>query len=218
MKILIAEDDVTSRRILQAVLKKHGHEVVTTENGREAWDALQKPDAPKLAILDWMMPEMDGPDVIRRVRGLQTDRPPYIIMLTTRSEKASIIAGLKAGANDYLAKPFDPDELRARVEVGKRMIELQSVLSGKVEELQKTLNEVKTLRGLIPICSYCKKIRDDQGYWKQVELYVREHTEAQFTHGICPECFKKLEAELLRKPASGNGLSQQKQCRSAIPD
>jgi two-component system, cell cycle response regulator len=128
MRILIAEDDFTSRTILSGVLKKKGHEVIPTVNGSEAWDALQQPDAPRLAILDWMMPEMDGLEVLRRVRALQTDQPPYIIMLTAKGEKADIIAGLDAGANDYLCKPFDPGELRARVEVGRRMVEMQDAL------------------------------------------------------------------------------------------
>lgn len=196
MKILIAEDDLTSRNILLAALKQHGHEALATENGREAWEALQRPDAPKLAILDWVMPEMDGPEVVRRVRGLPTDRPPYIIILTIKGKKADIITGLEAGANDYLTKPFDPDELRARIEVGKRMVELQAVLADKVQELQKALNEVRTLSGLIPICAHCKKIRDDKGFWQQVEVYVRDHTEAEFSHGICPECTEKLMADL----------------------
>ena len=108
MRILIAEDDFTSRTVLTGVLKKHGHEVVATVNGAEAWQAMQQPDAPPLAILDWMMPEMDGIDVCRRVRALETDRPPYIIMLTTKGEKADIVAGLEAGADDYLPKPYDP--------------------------------------------------------------------------------------------------------------
>ena len=128
MRILIAEDDSTSRTILAGVLKKNGHEVVATVNGAEAWQAMQEPDAPGLAILDWMMPEMNGPDVVRLIRTVPTDRPPYIIMLTSKSEKADIIAGLDAGADDYLAKPFDPGELRARIEVGRRILELQATL------------------------------------------------------------------------------------------
>jgi diguanylate cyclase (GGDEF)-like protein len=128
MRILIAEDDLTSRIMLASMLKKEGHEVTATVNGAEAWQALQQPDAPALVILDWMMPEMDGPDVVRRVRTLQTDQPPYIIMLTSRGSKADIIAGLEAGANDYLAKPPDPGELRARVDVGRRMVEMQAAL------------------------------------------------------------------------------------------
>ena len=128
MRILIAEDDSTSRTILAGVLKKEGHRVEATVNGAEAWQALQQPGAPGLVILDWMMPEMDGPEVVRRVRALETDRPPYILMLTSRGDKADIIAGLEAGANDYLAKPFDPGELRARVGVGRRMVEMRAAL------------------------------------------------------------------------------------------
>ncbi|MBI9082749.1 MAG: diguanylate cyclase [Desulfobacterales bacterium] len=135
MRILIAEDDFTSRGMLAAVLKKAGHEPVETVNGLEAWGALQKPDAPRLVILDWMMPEMDGLEVLRRVRALPGDRPPYILMLTTKTDKAEIIAGLDAGANDYLAKPFDVGELRARVEVGRRMVEMQDALAESREVL-----------------------------------------------------------------------------------
>ena len=195
MRILIAEDDFTSRAMLTAVLKKSGHEVVETVNGGEAWDKLQAPDAPLLVILDWMMPVMNGPEVVRRVRALQTDRPPYVIMLTTRGEKADIVAGLDAGANDYLAKPFDPGELRARVEVGCRMIEMQDALAGKIVELGRALGQIKTLRGIVPICASCKKIRNDAGYWQQVDVYVHNHTEADFSHGICPECMEMLYPE-----------------------
>ena len=196
MRILIAEDDFTSRIMLTGVLKKSGYEVVETINGAAAWETLQQPGAPALAILDWMMPEMDGLEVARRVRALQTDRPPYIIMLTTKGDKSDIIAGLDAGANDYLAKPFDPGELRARVEVGRRMVEIQNALAVKVEELRQAFEQIKTLRGIVPICMHCKKIRDDQGFWSQVETYVRKHTEAQFSHSICPACVKEFYPEL----------------------
>ncbi len=128
MQILIAEDDFTSRAILTAVLKKQGYEVVATVNGADAWAAMQQADAPKLAILDWMMPEMDGIEVCQRIRALETNQPPYIIMLTSKDEKANIITGLEAGADDYLVKPYDPGELGARVRVGLRMIEMQAAL------------------------------------------------------------------------------------------
>ncbi len=128
MRVLIAEDDLTSRTILAAVLGKAGHEVTEVTDGSAAWEKLQEADAPRLAILDWMMPGMDGLEVIRRVRALETDRPPYLIMLTSKSGKTDIIAGLEAGADDYLAKPFDVGELRARVEVGCRLIAMQEEL------------------------------------------------------------------------------------------
>jgi phosphoserine phosphatase RsbU/P len=189
--ILIAEDDVTSRTLLRAVLRKGGHEVVAACDGEEAWDVLQRPDTPRLAILDWMMPGLDGVGVVRRVRAVDTDRPPYIIMLTTRNEKNDIIEGLRAGADDYLIKPWDAEELHARIEVGCRMISLQDRLADKVRELQEALDQVKTLEGILPICSFCKKIRDDGNYWQQVEEYVGSHSGAKFSHSICPQCMSK---------------------------
>jgi len=128
VRILIADDDVTSRLVLAGVLKKHGHEVVVTVDGAEAWDALGRPDAPRLAILDWVMPGLSGVDVCRRARTIESDQPPYIILLTSRGQKTDIVTGLEAGADDYLAKPFDPGELLARVDVGRRLIELQARL------------------------------------------------------------------------------------------
>jgi len=195
MRILIAEDDFTSRTVLAGVLTKNGYDVVITVDGVEAWNALRQSDAPKMAILDWMMPNMDGLEVVRRVRTQQTERLPYLIMLTTKGEKTDIIAGLEAGANDYLTKPFDAGELRARVEVGRQLVAMQEVLADKIEELRKALEQIKTLRGIVPICANCKKIRDDQGYWNQVEEYVRDHSEAEFSHSICPDCMKNLYPE-----------------------
>ncbi len=190
MRILIAEDDQTSRIMLAAVLKKYGHEAVVAVDGLEAWEALQKPDAPRLAILDWMMPKMDGLDVVRRVRE-QINRPqPYLIMLTTKGEKEDIVIGLDAGADDYLTKPFHPAELRARVQAGQRLVETQDELAAEITNLQHALDHIKTLQGILPICMHCKKIRNDTGYWEQVEAYVSHYTEALFSHSICPECLK----------------------------
>lgn len=128
MKILIADDDYTSRAVLGQLLRKLGHEVVETLDGEEAWEALQRPDAPRLAILDWIMPGLEGPEIVRRVRALPGQRVPYLIILTSRSGKEAIVEGLEAGADDYVSKPFDPGELRARVEVGRRMLQLQDSL------------------------------------------------------------------------------------------
>ena len=196
MKILIAEDDPSSRSMLSAMLRKAGYDVVETQDGEEVWEQLQMPDAPKLVILDWLMPKMDGLEVLRRIRGVQTDRPPYILMLTVKTAKTEIIEGLRAGANDYVTKPFDMGELSARIEVGRLMIETQDALAAKIEELHRALNEIRILRGIVPICAGCKKIRDDQGYWKQVEVYLQEHTEAEFSHGLCPDCKKRLYTDL----------------------
>ncbi len=204
MKILIAEDDFTSRSLLKLLLTKRGHDVVETANGAEAWQVMQQPDAPPLAILDWMMPEIDGLDVCRRIRTLETDMPPYIIMLTSKGEKADIVAGLEAGANDYLPKPYDHGELHARVDVGHRLIEVQSILVEKIKELRDALDHIKTLQDILPICSFCKKIRDDEGYWSQVEVYISKHTDAQFSHGVCPECLKKHYPKFAKNTEGGS--------------
>ena len=191
MKVLIAEDDVTSRMILEHMLAGWGYEVVVTENGDEAWRELQAEDAPKFAILDWMMPGMDGVQVCRKVRKLDISNPVYIIFLTTRGNKKDIVAGLEAGANDYIGKPYDPDELRVRVKVGERVVALQSALTEQVNSLKEALGHVQTLQGILPICMHCHKIRNDQESWERLEKYISEHSDAQFSHSLCPECVEK---------------------------
>ena len=200
MRILIADDDPTSLAALTAILERNGDEVVAARSGAEALEVMQQPCAPGLAILDWIMPGIDGVEVIHRVRAIETDQPPHIIILTARDDKANIVEGLSSGADDYLCKPCDPGELRARVDVGRRMVELRARLAEHVHELQQALGEVQTLRGIIPICAHCKSVRDDAGYWSQVEMYVSEHSEAKFTHGICPVCMEKLYGSQGRAP------------------
>ena len=183
---------MVSRRVLETTLLRWGHEVLVTRDGVQAWDELQKEGAPRLAILDWMMPGLDGPEVCRRLRKMNSQKPAYLILLTAKGRKEDIVTGLGAGANDYLTKPFDREELRARVEVGAQVVELQASLAERVRELEEALALVKQLRGILPICSYCKKIRDDQNYWQRVESYISEHSEARFSHGICPDCYERV--------------------------
>jgi two-component system cell cycle response regulator len=128
MKILLAEDDFTSRSMLAAVLKKWGYDPVVSADGNAAWEALQKPDAPRLALLDWDMPGLEGLEICRRLRKKETTDPSYVILLTGRDAKSDIVQGLEAGANDYIAKPYDNAELQARIRVGQRMLELQASL------------------------------------------------------------------------------------------
>ncbi|MEO7934307.1 MAG: response regulator transcription factor [Chthoniobacterales bacterium] len=192
MNILIAEDDAISRLLLTDTLTRWGHQVEAVENGEQAWEVFQRKDAPPLAILDWMMPGLDGLEVCRRARSLPRSVAFHIILLTAREQKADIVGGLEVGANDYMVKPFDPAELRARVGVGERMIVLQEELAARVIELEAALEKVKKLQGMLPICSYCKKIRNDEDYWQEVETYLGDHSEAEFSHGICPHCFEKL--------------------------
>ena len=190
MRILIAEDDRVSRRLLEAILKQWGYEVVVACDGLEALAAIQGPDAPALAILDWMMPGMDGVEVTRAVRETSATIPTYIILLTAKTEKPDIVAALAAGADDYLTKPFDREELGARVWAGLRIVTLQKNLVDRVHELEDALANVKQLQGMLPICSYCKKIRDDQNYWQKVENYISDHSEAIFSHSVCPGCYE----------------------------
>jgi phosphoserine phosphatase RsbU/P len=202
VKVLIAEDDIISRRLLGAALAKWGYEVVVTGDGLQALAAIQGMDAPPLAILDWMMPGLDGIEVCRRARNMHSPTPPYLILLTAKGRREDVITGLQAGASDYVTKPFDREELRARVQVGMRIVELQHSLADRVHALEEAIARVKQLQGLLPICSYCKKIRDDQNYWQQVESYISQHSEAQFSHSICPDCYEHLvkpELDQLRR-------------------
>jgi phosphoserine phosphatase RsbU/P len=192
VKILIAEDDPVSRRILTKILSKWGHEVVVTENGLQAWQCLGNQAAPQLAILDWMMPDIDGLEVCRRLRQSPRDVYPYIILLTANRGVPQLVKGMEAGADDYLTKPYDPEELRVRIQVGIRVIELQARLSERVRELETALEQVKQLQGILPICSYCRKIRDDGDYWQNVESYIATHSAAQFSHSICPACYETV--------------------------
>ena len=199
MKILIAEDDEVSRRLLAKSLTKWGHEVVITENGKEAWSILQREDAPRLVILDWMMPEMDGTEVCRRIRQRESATSTYVVLLTAKSRKADIVEGLAAGANDYITKPFDREELLARVQVGVTVIGLQQSLAERVTDLEEALAQVRALQGILPICSYCKQVRDDKNYWQSVEGYITAHSEAKFSHSICPPCYESVVKPLLQE-------------------
>lgn len=196
MRILIAEDDITSRALLKHMLAEWGYEVIVTKDGNEAWKALQAEEAPRLAILDWVMPRLDGVEVCRKVRQLDVPNPTYIILLTSRSSKKDIVAGLEAGADDYIGKPYETDELRVRVKVGERMTVLQSAIAEKVNSLQEALAHVKTLQGILPICMHCHKIRNDQQSWERLDKYIAEHSDAQFSHGLCPQCMGKHYPDL----------------------
>lgn len=199
MDILIAEDDPISRRTLEVTLQKWGHRVQVTNDGQAAYEALSRAPAPRLAILDWMMPNMDGLTICRRLRENPDKRTLYVILLTARGEKRDIVAGLESGADDYITKPFDRDELHARVNVGLRMTALQQSLAERVAELEDALKRVKQLQGLLPICCYCKCIRNDGNYWQRVEEYIGEHSDARFSHGICPKCFETVVKTQLRE-------------------
>jgi sigma-B regulation protein RsbU (phosphoserine phosphatase) len=178
VRILIADDERMTTMMLSRTLEDWGFEVTVADDGASAWACITGDDPPALAIVDWMMPGLEGIELCRRIRETPPPAPIYLILLTSRTSRSDLVAGLEAGADDYLTKPFDPVELRARIHVGQRTLGLMA--------------SIKRLSGLLPICSYCKRIRSDQNYWEQVESYVTEHSDARFSHGICPDCFDKV--------------------------
>ena len=198
MKVLIAEDEPVSRRLLEGALARWGYQVMVAADGEQAWKILQEPESPMLIVLDWLMPGLDGVDVCRRAREDVRLNSAYILLLTSRTSKEDVVQGLEAGADDYVTKPFDAAELRARIQVGARLVSLQHALAERVRDLESALSHVKQLHGLLPICCYCKKIRDDRNYWHQVESYVANHADVRFSHGICPECSARLKEQLER--------------------
>ena len=192
MRVLIVDDEPIVRRLHEASLTGWGYQVVSASGGEQAWEIFQSDDPPELAILDWTMPGMDGLELCTRIRALAREPKPYLIFVTAKARTQDIVTGLGAGADDYIVKPFEREELHARVQVGFRMLALQATLADRVRELEEALTRVKQLQGLLPICSYCKKIRDDRDYWHQVETYVGERSGARFSHGICPECYETI--------------------------
>jgi phosphoserine phosphatase RsbU/P len=190
-EILIAEDSAVTRHLLESHLTKWGYQVRSTKNGADAWAQLQQEDAPRLVILDWMMPKMTGVEVIRRIRGRRNCSYTYIILLTGNTTTEDLAVGFAVGADDYIFKPFDEVVLRARIEAGERILKLEQTLADKIAELETALTQVKLLKELLPICMFCKKIRDDNDYWQQIEVYLHQQTGADFSHGICPDCFPR---------------------------
>jgi phosphoserine phosphatase RsbU/P len=149
LPIVIAEDDLVSRTLISNLMAKWGFQVVVTQDGHEAMKALRAEQGPALAILDWMMPGMDGLQVCRRIR--ERKKMVYVIMLTSRGTKENIVEGLHAGADDYLIKPFDKNELLARIQVGFRILELHGALAARVKELEQAIAKIDDLKLKFPL-------------------------------------------------------------------
>jgi sigma-B regulation protein RsbU (phosphoserine phosphatase) len=199
VRILVAEDDPVTRRLLETTLTRIGADVITAADGEIAWRMLQTltgKNAPELVVLDWMMPGLDGIEVCRNLRTTPGLEFMYILLLTARSEKEDLAMGLAAGANDYIAKPFHPIELESRVRVGQKMVNLQKSLASRITDLESALADVRRLQGLLPICSYCKKVRDEENYWQQVEAYITTHSDLELSHSVCPTCLERVMREM----------------------
>lgn len=173
VKVLVAEDDPASARLLSASVMRLGYNAIAAANGRDAWYAFIG-ERPKIVITDWMMPLMDGTELCSRIRSEGRSQYTYVILLTALSGKERFAEGMSAGADDFITKPLDLDVLRVRLKVAERILGLQT--------------RVSELRGLLPICAYCKRIRDDSGEWQDFESYVGERTNTSFSHTLCPDC------------------------------
>ena len=197
-RILIADDARVDAAMLVRSLEGWGYAPEVCVDGTEVWDRLDSGDLPGVLILDWNMPGYSGVELCRHVRDKTGDAGPYIILLTGRAAPEELAKGLEAGANDFVTKPFDPVVLQARVRNAVRTRDLQDKLADRVRALEEALANVKRLEGLLPICSYCKRVRKDEGYWDQVDAYIAERTDARFTHSICPHCYEDVVEPELR--------------------
>ncbi len=193
MKILIVEDDTASRETLRILLELDGHDVTSAKNGSEAWRAFEHEDYP-VVISDWLMPEMDGLELCRRIRAAARPSYSYVLLVSALKGKSSYLQGMAAGADDFVSKPYDPDELKTRLIVAGRIIGIQ--------------DRVKRLEGILPTCMYCKKIRDEQNQWVGIEAYISTRSQASFSHGVCPSCYDshvKPELDDIRRRRQARG-------------
>jgi phosphoserine phosphatase RsbU/P len=201
VKILAVEDDAVARAVLRQALRRLGHEVIEAADGDSAWELLQKNETVRVVVSDWMMPHADGLDLCRRVRGRPKAEYIYFILLTSRdATEENQTTAADAGVDDFLTKPLDLTELWTRLRVAERIL--------------RYTRQVRQLEELLPICSYCKKIRDDQNYWQQIEGYISERTGSDFSHSVCPDCYQRVLVPELEKikartpPASGPAVER----------
>ena len=177
MKILIAEDDPVASKILRLTLEQVGHEVIVVSNGAAAWEAYLKEQV-SVIVSDWKKPELDGLQFCRRVRERADRVYTYFILLTAiHARRENLTLAMEAGIDDFLQKPLDREAIWMRLRVAERILSFT--------------RQIRQLGELLPICAFCKKIRDDAGFWHHVETYVHDHTEAEFSHGLCPDCIPK---------------------------
>lgn len=182
--ILVVDDQPNNIKVLLSFFKKHNFQTRIADSGERALQMLDR-FTPDLVLLDVMMPGLNGFETCQRIKADEEKRDIPIIFMTALDSIEDKLTGFEAGGLDYITKPFNQAEVLARINT-------HIALRRKSIELEKALREIKTLRGIIPICSNCKSIRDDEGYWEQLESYVRKHSDAKFSHGICPDCARKL--------------------------
>ncbi len=194
--IQIVDDNPENLDLLTFVLTKQGYEVRAAISGSVALKAIRT-DPPDLILLDIMMPGMNGYEVCEQLKADKRSRDIPVIFLSVLYETLDKVKAFSAGGVDYITKPFQEAEVLARINVHLTLRRLQQKVEEQNVQLQASLDKVKLLSGLLPICSHCKKIRDDKGYWEDVAVYIRDHSEAEFSHGICPDCVKEFYPEFV---------------------
>jgi DNA-binding response OmpR family regulator len=189
------------------LLRRAGYEVLEASTGQECLDAVRD-HHPDLVLLDVMLPDMTGTQICRQMKNDENLKDIFVILASgIQISSENQAEGLDIGADAYIVRPIPNKEFLARVQAGERIKGAEDALREKerqqqtlILELEEALAEIKTLKGCIPICATCKKIRDDDGYWEYLEAYISKHTDATFTHGICPACFEKAKAEMKKIP------------------
>jgi len=194
MKILVAEGAYPVRLSLASLLEGWGYEVIYAFDGYQAWQLLQTEDAPQIALLDWEMPVLSGAQICRQIRQSENYRDVYLIMLTAQGHELEGGAGLSVGADDFLSKPVDPAELRARLKMAERVMRWEQTLKERMRLCALFTAEVRRLKGLLPICMNCKSIREIQGGWQKPEAYIMHYLGAEFSQRMCPGCFEAQSA------------------------
>lgn len=189
--IMVVDDVPANLKLLGDMLGERGYRVRSFTSGAPAFTAAAK-NPPDLVLLDINMPGMNGFEVCERLKADAGLKEIPVIFISSLGETLDKVRAFGVGGVDYITKPFDLTEVEARIKTHLELRRQKLELTSKVEELRAALEQIKTLRGMLPICANCKKIRNDQGYWKQVEVYIAEHSDVTFTHGICPDCLRKL--------------------------
>lgn len=183
MKILLVDDEPAMLSVMAELLEDLGHEPVCAPNGMRALEALDK-EPLRVVVTDWMMPAMDGLELVRRIRASGRQRYVYVIMLTALTGPEKYLEGMRAGADDFVSKPISIEELDVRLRVAERIIALQE--------------NVRLLEGILSICMYCKKVRASETAWTSIEHYVEQRSDASFSHDVCPACYETRVVPELR--------------------
>lgn len=194
--ILVVDDNHDNLRLLSEILSEHHDKVRLAPNGERALATIRKA-APDLILLDIMMPDMDGFEVCRILKADQETTGIPVIFISALDETVDKVKAFSMGGVDYITKPFKSKEVLARISTHLTLRHLQRSLEKKNEQLRQALDEIRILRGILPICSSCKKIRNEEGHWEQIEIYIRDRSEANFSHGICQDCARKLYPEFV---------------------